>query len=564
MSSPLLTPIVRAPGFSRLSIYSILNYGQAIRDQYVWEFPILPGAVYTYQQMASGRELKVSGFAKGVTRTIEWLQAAETKSYDGITYTGFEDFLRRRVLDYLCVGRTVLAAPEDGPLEYLDPTRLTFNMQSRKWHDMLYGRFFDEKDVIVNHPIPVGSTGAFMAPLAFIMPTAMLAWLIREHDKASADGRKLRDVLVVQGADLAEQIKSSIEQMIAIYSGADVTKLGIPVVFTEGVGDGNSKLATEDLFARIGISEIPQGFDRAGFQFEYVNEIAAALGISLRHFWNSEKATNRALEEVQEARQAQKGPSSFVRNEQRLLNQGQLLKRFGSNIRMAFIEEVDVQSRKANAEVLKLYAESAGMINALAPGMINLEALFGWLQGDDILPSDIEILNTNWKQVMVNPDSLETPGDGEGGEKVVQRNTLAQPSVASLEKALPDPDDELGYGEVSMNLDGKILERRNKIISVEKLIVRDLKKDVSYMESLVESETPIDFQETLKASYTANLAKFFTLEKSLIVDIAENSSMSPDDVIHLQNLSRDSEITDDDHRKIGHIILKLMNINDVE
>lgn len=560
MPPSLLTPVIRAPGFSRLSVYSILSYGQAIRDQYVWEFPILPGAVYTYQQMASGRELKISGFAKGVTRTIEWLQAAETRSYDGVIYKGFEDFLRRRVLDYLCVGRTIMAAPEDGPLEYLDPTRLSFNLHDRTWVDMLYNRTFAEKDVIVNHPIPVGSTGAFMSPLAFIMPTAMLAWLIREHDKASTDGRKLRDIIVVQGAELAAQIGSSIEQMIERYSGADVSKNQVPIVWTEGVGDGSGKLATEDLMARIGISEIPAGFDRSEFQFEYVNEIAAALGISLRHFWNSEKATNRALEEVQEARQAQKGPSSFVRNEQRLLNQNNVLKRFGSNIRMAFIEEVDVQSRKANAEVLKLYAESAGMINLLAPGMINLEALFGWLQGDDILPSDIEILNANWKQEMVNPDSLNTPGQD---ENVIQRSGSPQPGIANIEKSYDDPLDELGYGEVSMNLDGKILERRNKLVTVEKLIARQLQKDITYMKELAEEEMPITFTGALVEARKNNLEKFLDLDPAQIERIATDASMSPDDIERLQNL-RDEDVTDDDHRKIGHIILKFLETTHAE
>ncbi len=560
-----LSPIIRAPGFSRLSIYSALNYGQAIRDQYVWEFPILPGAVYTYQQMASGRELKISGFAKGVSRTIEWLQAAETRSYDGVVYTGFEDFLRRRVLDYLCVGRTVMAAPIDGPLEYLDPTRLSFNLATREWVDMLYGRRFKEADVVLNHPIPVGSSGAFMAPLAFIMPTAMLAWLIREHDKASADGRKLREVIIVQGKELAEQIKSGIEQMIEIYSGADVSKLGIPVVYTDGVSDGNGRLPTEDMIARLGISEIPSNFDRNGFQFEYVNEIAAALGISLRHFWNSEKATNRALEEVQETRQAQKGPSSFVRGEQRLLNQQGMLKRFGSNIRMAFVEEVDVQSRESNAKVLKMYADAAMVISQIAPGLINLEALFGWLQGDDILPSDIEILNANWKTKLVNPDEPATPNQG---DDTVQEHMNPPPGIVNNanEKSWDgDAFDELGYGEVSMNMDGRILERRNKVITVEKLIARDLQKDTSYMESITKAAVPLTFNSALLEARKDNLEKFLDISPALITSIGEASSMSEDDVTRLKLVATQQvEADDDDHRMIGHILLKLLETHNVE
>lgn len=561
MSVSLSSPIIRAPGFSRLSVYSILNYGQSIRDQFVWEFPILPGAVYTYQQMASGRELKVSGFAKGVSRAIEWLQAAETRSFEGLVFKGFEDFEKRRVLDYLCVGRTVYAAPEDGPLEYLDPTRLSFNLQQRTWQDTLYGRTFKESEVFVNHPIPVGASGAFMSPLAFIMPTAMLAWLIREHDKASADGRKLRDVIVVQGEELATQIKSAIEQMIEFWSGADPSKNGVPVVHTDIETNGTGGVATQDLIARIGISEIPQGFDRQGFQFEYVNEIAAALGISLRHFWNSERATNRALEEVQEARQAQKGPSSYVRTEQRLFNQSGMLKRFGSNVRMAFIEEVDVQSRKTNAEVLKLYADSAMTISKIAPGLINLEALFGWLQSDDILPSDIEILNANWKNVMTNPDSLPTADGTEAG--IEQQNSDPQPSLMN-EKSYRHPDDELGYGEVSMTLDGKIVERRNRMITVEREIAKELANDAEFLAELAELKEVRNFDDLLLEAREKNADKFFSTDPDLLQQVLGTSSLSEKDFDRLISLTPETELTDDDHQKIGLLILKILETENGE
>ncbi len=566
MQTNILSPIIRAPGFSRISIYSALNYGQAIRDQYVWEFPILPGALYTYQQMASGRELKVSGFAKGVSRTIEWLQAAETKTYDGTTYVGFEDFLKRRVLDYLCVGRTALAAPADGPLEYLDPCRLSFDLHNRTWRDLLYNRTFAEQDVVINHPIPVGSSGAFMSPLAFLIPTAMLAWLVREHDKAAVDGRKLREVIIVQGKELADNLADAIEQMIQLYSGADVTKAGVPVVYVDGAQDGSGgKLPVQDLIGRIGISEIPDKFDRAGFQFEYVNEIAAALGISLRHFWNSEKATNRALEEVQEARQASKGPSSYVRTEQSILNRPHLLKRFGSNIRMAFIEEVDVQSRIANAGVLKSYAESAAIINTLAPGMINLDALFGWLQGDDILPSDVEILNPNWKdspQAKAQTQTMETTGKigtpGQNGE--VQRGMNQQPGTM-VQKDLNYADfDEIQYGEISMDMNGRIIERRNKPFTVEKMLADELRRDPVYMKQVAESETVLDFDDIVKQARIKNFDTFKSLEKSLVEELVTASGISPDDWERLEKVyDNRADATDVDHTLIGHIILKQIN-----
>lgn len=391
-----------------------------------------------------------------------------------------------------------------------------------------------------------------MSPLAFIIPTAMLAWLIREHDKASADGRKLRDVIIVQGKELSENIATAITQMIEFWSGADVSKNNVPVVYTETETNGTSALATQDLIARIGISEIPQGFDRQGFQFEYVNEIAAAMGISLRHFWNSERATNRALEEVQEARQAQKGPSSFVRSEQRAYNQSNVLKRFGKNIRVGFIEEVDVQSRKTNAEVLKLYADSAMTISEIAPGLINLEALFGWLQSDDILPSDAEILNANWKQVLQNPDRLPTQGQGDGTE---QTTSDPEPSLISEKSA-----DELDYDEISMNLDGKILERRRRMVTVQKILMKEMENTVE----VEDSDTVLDFSQILIEAREKNLEKFFSIDRERLQDVLNTSSLADDDLTRLLSLSPQTDLTDNDHQKIGHLLLKLLETENVE
>lgn len=469
-------PLIHAPGASRINMYNMLRFGRQIRDDYLWQFPLLNGAVFTYTQLASGRELKVSGPPRGVAKMIEWLQNAVVKTYDGMTLTGFEEFERRRSLDHVSLGRTMFYAPLGGDLEYLDPTEVMFDYTKREWYSSYTQRTFKEQDIYLNHPIPVGSTGMFMAPIAPIIPAAMLAWLIQEHDRSALDGRRLRDVIVVQGQDLANQIADQVQQLIKSYTDPTPDSNNIAVVYVETQG-GATQVTTQDLIGRIGVSEIPEGYDRAKAEFSYVNQIAAALGLALRHFWADEGSTNRALEEVQEARQQQKGPASFVRSEQRMLNSRKLPKRFGRNVRMAFIEEVDLQSRQVNAIVLEKYVNAASVINQMAPGMINLPVLFGWLQSADMLPSDVSLLNPNASatpkpaaEVMENPDRLATPN----GKDVVQAS-----EGDSLEKAID-------YGEISMTLDGKIIESRRRVFLIEKAIEEEMRADAEAMADIRE------------------------------------------------------------------------------
>lgn len=508
----------------------------------------MPEAAYIFQQMASGREYKVSGQPRAVARCVEWLNNATTQQYDGITMTGFDDFERRRAFDWLTIGRTLMYAPLEGDLEYLDPATTFFDYQNKRWYSTLTSQEYPAEDVQVSHAIPLGISGAFMSPLMPVVSTAMLAYLIREHDKASVDGRKIRDILIVQGKELAERALTAMNDMMNNYTEADPTKHRIPVIYYET--GGTVSQAAQDIVGRIGLSEIPAGFNRPDFEFAYANQIAGATGLSLRHFWNSEKATNRALEEVQEARQAQKGPSYYVRTEQRIFNnRGVIPRRFGRSVRTTFIEEVDVQSRETNAKVLKLYAESVQLLNSLAPGQIDVAALIAFLQRDDILPADAEIFNPDappTQSVIKTPSQAPMPG-----EETAQQSS--DPG-ASLQKSI-----DLDYGEVTMTLDGRIVERRNRVYNIEKALSDILEKDSEFIRSVQKEAEVVTSENFLEKAHAHNLELFQQIDPEILEQILSDKPVAQRE--RAKSFSPDS-LTDDDHRLIASILMEFWTYED--
>lgn len=512
----------------------MLHFGQQIRDELIWRYPILPGAVVTYIDMASGREWKISGPEIGVPRAIEWMNEAQVRTHDGIIEYGLEPFLRRRALDHLSIGRTLFTWGEGKPLRYLDPYEMSFQLENMNWYYGYSGEYIPQNYVTVNHPIPIGMSGSFISPLYFVIPSAMLSWLIREHDTAAADGRKVRDIILVLSEELAEQITKGIDQSVKLWSGANPAEIGANVIYAET----QLNMPASDLVTRIGLANIPEGFDRNGFEFAYVNEISAALGIALRHFWNSEKATNRALEEVQESRQQFKGPSSFVRSEQRLYNRSGMLKQFGRRIRHSFIEEVDTQNRKVNAEVLELTSRALGVFAEVFGGNVNGDAFLAWLQQLEVLPADLDLITD---MGTVNPDQDPVNEEGEvtqnsdantvrDGKK--KKSIKSKPAKASEEKTLAD---ELGYDEISMNSDGQIIERRSRVFTVEKAIA------LKHADRIVEEmrvEKP-DFQAALKKGREALVEKFAAIVEKHLED---------EEVQYLN--SKQGEFSDDDYRRI--------------
>jgi hypothetical protein len=219
-----------------------------------------------------------------------------------------------------------------------------------------------------------------------------------------------------------------------------------------------------DVIASVGLAKIPEGLDREKFTMQYVNEIAAALGLAMRHFYTGqENGTNRSLEEVQEARQQLKGPAVFVRSAQRNLNNSGCFRQFGKNVRFAFVEEVDAQSMLNEAKVLQLYAQGFAIFQKGLNGVVNIESLVAWLQSKGILPADLEIIKGALKNVLQDSD----PAVGTNPqETIVESDPLPSPDAKSLQN-----DSGLNYDEVSIDQDGRIVERRSKIISLDNLLI---------------------------------------------------------------------------------------------
>lgn len=403
--------------------------------------------------MVAGREWKVIGSDSGARRGVDYINATETITYDGVRNRGFEDFLRRTALDYLTIGRTITYAnPKISPILYLDPTVSVYHATNNHWYDSDTQTFYPSDDIYVYHPKPKGKRGLYGSILEAVIPMASLWWLLKEHDSASLDGRKVKEIMIVGSDKMKDSMVKAMTDLITQYQskGFDSSKHSLPIVSTE-----NSLYANvADQVSMLGISNIPPAFDREQFMFEYVNQIAASLGLSLRHFWNSERATNRALEEVQEARQQQKGPSLFVRHMQRFMNTG-FLRHFGPSTRFAFIEEVDIQSQLTTAQVLKLYVDSAAALQQIAPDRVNVDNLFSWLQGNNIISPNLDLLYDQahgevQQMELQDPAHNENISDGEGN--------LTPDAKKSFEPSV---------GEVVVDSSGSLLERRiSKYISI--------------------------------------------------------------------------------------------------
>lgn len=503
MDFPALSTIFNAPNFIKGSnsfhVNQMVRYGVDLRDNLVWQYPILPGALMTYQQIASSREIKVSGpTAIATARAIDWLNEAVCYNMDGSVDMGYSNIIKRRVMDYLCVGRTIYNL-RDGELEYLDPAnmRWVFNDTQPYWLHSYTGKQYLPEDLIINHPYPLGSSGWFLSPIIPIIPKAILAWLLDEHDRASADGRKIRDIIIAGSKELADTLATAMQQSIALWAGADVTRNGIPLAYLQSMPPSG---AVQDMIGRVGLAEIPENFDRASFEFGYVNVIAANLGLALRHFWNSERATNRALEDMQEARQLQKGPNEFIRTEQRLVNSHPMgVRQFGQKTRMGFIEEADVQTKQTNAEVLKAYSDALLTFAQVFNGTVNGDAFLAWLQSEDILPADLELVTD--LGTMVNPDQQPITEGNPAQPTQKPANAMTSGSSKAKEKST-----DLEYGEISMDMNYRIIERRLKPFSVPDMMMKEIQGDESYSKALTKPN--FEFLNLLEQAHRDNYAKF--------------------------------------------------------
>lgn len=508
----------------------MIAWGRQLRDVHVWNYPIFNGALRTCVEMASTREWRVSGSEQGVARMYESLHNSVCKNHNGIVEYGFDPFMKRTYIDSLVIGRMMYAW--DDTLQYLDPAWMTFDLQEREWYEHFTQDRFPVQNVVINHPLPFGGDGCFVSPVSLVVPTAMLAWLIEEHDRASVDGRKIRDIYIVGDDDLAAKMVNTAEGVIAAWAGAKAHSNKVNIISYE-TADHAAGVKASDIIHRIGLANIPENFDREGFTLQYVNEIAAALGIAMRQFWNgNENGTNRSLEEIQEARQQVKGPAAHVRMMQRSINQCGYTKQFG-RVRFGFVEEVDSQTQKTHAEVLKLYADALGVFVDKLQGSVLIESLVAWLQADGILPADLEIITTKQNdQKLLESDQSITANPKKN--EVIQES---DPKPNAISKSA-----DLGYDEITMDSNGRIVERRVRVFSIEKMMEMKVRAELAEKAAkTMEEHTPKQFTDLLIESRAKNFEAFIKREDWSEENFEEVQRIKSMDV---------KMLSDEDYRKI--------------
>lgn len=498
MQGRMMKSLIGPPGAVTVRDLKLIHQISAkMRDQLLWELPLINAAATTYQDLASTREWAVAGNVLAVPRTVELINNAKTIDPDtGMVYVGFEQYLRRRSLDHITVGRTAFATrnPEDKAtfsFEYIDPARLYFYREKIKYgkkdnlavavtpDELIWAYGWNgqptlkHKEVTLNHPIPIGAN-RFISPLLLVYPTALLAWLLQEHQTASLDGRKLREMFITD-AGIRDAVEQGIMQLAALYAGANPADTGIPII---GVSTGNYNKPISDYIARLGISQIPEQFDIKSFNQYYANTIAAAFGLALRQFFNEESTTNRALEDVQEARQQQKGPSAFVRTEQRLINASavvRILSPRDNPCRFGFIEETDTQSVKDKATATNLLSQ--GLYNlAQAMGItIAPEYIAQIAQSWNLLPTDVPIAEmlTNAKPLDPNAQATQnSDGKTQGKDEV----STSSDSGSAPQMKSHDPERNMKYDDVLMDGAGRVLAKRVKVYPLADMIKAEIDK----------------------------------------------------------------------------------------
>lgn len=455
-----------------------LRRTQRLRDVEVWSFPIIPDAIGAYQDLVATHEWAVAGPLENALKAVDYYNQTEVYDlHNGAVYEGLETFLRRRVLDHLVVGRTAFGLYSTSGragtrINYLDPTYLHLERRevsdrSRRtpvprretaWNYANIERYTPD-NLFLNHPKPIG-TKYFVSPLESVVPYGRLGWLLNEHNTASLDGRKIRDILFVSNVDVYDGLLQAIKNVVALWAGADPTSDGIPVVEVSNPNGADIK----NLFSFLGLSSIPDKFEQGDFYNLVAVLTSGAIGLSLREFWQAQGYTNRSVEHVDLQRQQQKGPNAFIRSEQRLLNHRRITSQFGvgdERPRFGFIEESDVQTEETRAKVLKMHAETLKIMRESLGDSILPEEWIAWQQSLGSLPYGLTIQEDASDSVVVATDqTLNTDPDEERVE--------GQDSIASLKSA--------PYGTVLVGREYDILDRRVKTFNGVSLVAqqRDL------------------------------------------------------------------------------------------
>lgn len=431
--------LLYAPGAIALKVQNnnAMKYGRMLRDQWLFQFPILPGAVTTYAQIVVSREWTVTGSPRRAAKAVEELNNTQFMDDLGTIHYGWHAFETRRVYDWLCLGQTAMLMPRGargnlrGILQYVDPTEVDEIVQSVSPRDRIIRtnvsyekqkrwRYLDQDwrrdEVIKTYSAPIGGSGYSPAPLLSILPTARLAYLIREHDLAATDGRKIRDIMIVANDALRDAFATAVAQAVELWNGGSAAEHGIPVVSAAANVLGESAIDVSKLFGRLGLADVPEHLNRSEFWLDYAQEVSAVLDLALRSFWNDPRGSNRSLEKVTQERARRQGPAFFVLAEERAINNNGIL---GDRVRFGFVEEADLAMLKDRAVVAQTYADAIQKLKVSIPE-ISGRALMSWLQQLDVLPRDEDLVN-EIQRISESPVQAEDMIDGDIQELIEEQ-----------------------------------------------------------------------------------------------------------------------------------------------
>lgn len=554
----LRTGLVPAPGVHTLNIVSqkrainsnlpIMVVGKQLRDNWWQKFPLLPGLVSSFSQIATSREWTVTGKPRNAGKAVERLNESMYIDAFGQVYTGWSHYTGRRIIDWLMLGMNGMFVPNDGaPIQYVDPLEVSHvpakdrprYLTSKgvpKWKDYRYlDKEWGYTQIFFNYYLPYGSLGMAMSPLVPAIPLARLLYLVEQHDMSSVDGRKIKDIFLVADSNIASSLIEALQNYVLMQTGEfDETKHNIPIVAMNKRGGFSEGERVEDHISLLGISTVPEGLDRDSLWDRAAIEFSALTGMQVSEWYHIKSgADNRATERVNQERGRTKGPNYFCREEQRFINHSGVL----GKVNFAYVEEVDIQAQKDKAEVMLRLSEAVKNLNEAVGMAISPRSLIRWLQHLGVFPTDDylidEILQVNEDPVkpadMVSrpiEDILEEQ-EARDRERQIERE-LEDAEVAAekqrllieaQQSATPDEEDEPSpeqqrayqsilrlvaeveyarsldaapapeYGHVRVNHDGQVVEYRRPVYPVAKMIERDVQREIA--EDAIDLETEI-------------------------------------------------------------------------
>lgn len=470
-----------------------------LRDQWLHEFRVLPGAINSFIEITTSAEWMIVGPPKLSMEIRDQLIQSSFVDSMGIEHVGFEGLLNRMTFDWLTVGRcTALMRPElnrnlfsSNPLEgawltYLDPTFLEPYVNENEQVVWRYKGLFQQEPqnysqsrVLKNDSIVFGNSGLFLSKVFYLLPTAILDHYLKEHLTSQVDGRKVRDIFIVWSAQMVDAFADAINASIGLNAGVPGEEHNIPVVSINDLGGTNQKI--DDLFTRIGLSEIPEVLDLREFTNMYVSEIAGTLGMLPSYFWSGDNSSNRAGEQVQQERQSLQGPAFFRRSLARTFNNSDLFTTAsGQRAYLQFEEEVDTLGQERRASTFKKTVETLDKLAGLLQKVANLEsdgstpltpeAIITLLQRErmlhtDLLVDDMLTISENAQNdtteldlgVDSNKNEMMGGGNGFGNNGNGAKSPIASSNGNGSSNGAART---LEPGQVAINSQGLVVDRR--------------------------------------------------------------------------------------------------------